>query len=586
MKKFSLKKITAAVSAAAMIATMGTSAFASEITVTNDTITISDTDGDGIFDITVNYTSTVNNEIGVTMLTYGMSDDSDIAASTGYATTGMKIVGVDQSAGAVAKDGTGSFNFKVSAIKNSNGGYYLKRGVDAIIAVSGDGVPTGSTPTYNTIKLDPLTATSASFVDATSISVGYYNYDDENAKIDKIKTAITGKKVNVAAVGTAKDKENNPLESYTATYTLAGTEEVAKENDKYYVTIPNTATFDVDSVDASCIAIPTGGIKAEIPVTLSLDAWAGTGLALADGLSGITITKANVTNNNLDAAVIAELAKGNLVITGDNNRLAEVTNGTTDGVITVTKTSDGTYDAEAQTDQIFTYTVTVANAESVNEGKKVAELASGSIAGVSVTVKSLADGEFIIESVKALKGENEVTIPDQNFGADLQPVLNTALDGAEIWVYGTTDTEKEQWSLAAGEWTISGYDANVETEQTVTAKKAIVAPENNKGKNDNNKELSFTFKVLAKPTGVTYVRGDVTGDERVTTMDLTRLKAYLAGNRNYTENVEWLNKDSATFKGADINVNGKIDTTDLTRLKAYLAGSKKADKTIGQKFTD
>lgn len=583
MKKFSLKKITAAVSAAAMIATMGTSAFASEITVTNDTITISDTDGDGIFDITVNYTSTVNNEIGVTMLTYGMSDDSDIAASTGYATTGMKIVGVDQSAGAVAKDGTGSFNFKVSAIKNSNGGYYLKRGVDAIIAVSGDGVPTGSTPTYNTIKLPALPATSATFGSTDSVSVDYYSYEDVKTKIAPALAAAH----KTAAVTAANVKNDETLESYAATYTFDGNETVEEgtgENaGKYYVTIPAGATLAGD--DASCITVGEG-LKDEVPVTLNRVAWVGDSLALANGLTGITITKAKVTDaGNINDAVKAALAD-KLVITKEGVDPVSVTNASAENVINVSTTD--AYNSDATADQTLTYKVTANGAKATDATGDIATYTSpeGTSLSITVTVKNLADGEFIIDSVKALKNDVEVTIPDQNFGAELQPVLNTALDGAEIWVYGTTDTEKEQWSLAAGEWTISGYDANVETEQTVTAKKAIVAPENNKGKNDNNKELSFTFKVLAKPTGVTYVRGDVTGDERVTTMDLTRLKAYLAGNRNYTENVEWLNKDSATFKGADINVNGKIDTTDLTRLKDYLAGSKKADKTIGQKFTD
>ncbi|MDY5231805.1 MAG: dockerin type I repeat-containing protein [Eubacteriales bacterium] len=559
MKKFSLKKITAAVSAAAMIATMGTSAFASEITVTNDTITISDTDGDGIFDITVNYTSTVNNEIGVTMLTYGMSDDSDIAASTGYATTGMKIVGVDQSAGAVAKDGTGSFNFKVSAIKNSNGGYYLKRGVDAIIAVSGDGVPTGSTPTYNTIKLDPLTATSASFVDATSISVGYYSYDDENAKIDKIKTAITGKKVNVAAVGTAKDEENNPLESYTATYTLAGTEEVAKENDKYYVTIPNTATFDVDSVDASCIAIPTGGIKAEIPVTLNRVAWTATTIELT-GAKEVSLTKGDVTDG-IDKAVKNALVAKGFVIKDANEHSANVTN--PNDAIAVESTGTA-YDANATVDQTLTYKVTATNAKSEQDGVAVATLASGEIADITVTVAALDADQFIVATAEGTKGGAavpSVTVPNGTKEADAKAALTEAIDN--ITVKNATGDKTESGWTTSGEWSIAGYDATNESAATYTATIAIAEPTErgtDKGVNKDSIKLTLTLNVEAKPAGIL---GDVDGNGAVNKMDVTVLARYLAGWSGYTLKNESL---------ADVDANDTVNKMDATVLARHLAG--------------
>lgn len=567
MKKFSLKKITAAVSAAAMIATMGTSAFASEITVTNDTITISDTDGDGIFDITVNYTSTVNNEIGVTMLTYGMSDDSDIAASTGYATTGMKIVGVDQSAGAVAKDGTGSFNFKVSAIKNSNGGYYLKRGVDAIIAVSGDGVPTGSTPTYNTIKLPALPATSATFGSTDSVSVDYYSYEDVKTKIAPALAAAH----KTAAVTAANVKNDETLESYAATYTFDGNETVEEgtgENaGKYYVTIPAGATLAGD--DASCITVGEG-LKDEVPVTLNRVAWVGDSLALANGLTGITITKAKVTDaGNINDAVKAALAD-KLVITKEGVDPVSVTNASAENVINVSTTD--AYNSDATADQTLTYKVTANGAKATDATGDIATYTSpeGTSLSITVTVKNLADGEFIIDSVKALKNDVEVTIPDQNFGAELQSVLNTALADAHIWVYGTNvNTEKEEWSLATGEWTISGYDVNVETEQTVTAKKAIVAPENNKGKNDNNKELSFTFKVLAKPTGpdmTEWKKGDINKDGLITIADWGILANHVKGGTQIDAT------DERAIRSADVNNDGVVTIADWGVLANHVKG--------------
>jgi hypothetical protein len=529
MKKFSLKKITAAVSAAAMIATMGTTAFAHDITVANGNtgISILDEDHDGIYDITVNYTSAVENKIGVTMLTYGMTDNTGLTAQTAnkaYDKEKMKIVGVDQSA-PVAANGSGTFSFRVSAILPKAGSantYYLKRGVPALIALSGDGV-TDTTPNYQQIELPGLTATSATMTEA-SVPVNYYYGDNDEAILAAVKSAITGKKVNVAAVGTAKDKENNPLESYTATYTLAGTEEVTKENNTYSVTIPNTATFDADSADASCIAIPTDGIKAEIPVTLTAKAWTGTGLALKEGVTSVSINKKDIASDDTYATKAVKKALEDILYITDtaNNRSAKVTNVLADGVITVEKTGAAQYDSTSNGEQDLTFKVTAANAQSVKENTEsevIATLESGTIETLNVKVKALEDGEFFVKDVKALKNGAEVTIPDQAYGADLQGALESALTDAEIWVYGEdAENENEKWTLASGKWTITGYDSTVETEQpSVTAKKKIVAPENSKGKIDseNDIELTFIFKVLAKPQGTPITLGDVDGNGKI-----------------------------------------------------------------------
>jgi hypothetical protein len=58
------------------------------------------------------------------------------------------------------------------------------------------------------------------------------------------------------------------------------------------------------------------------------------------------------------------------------------------------------------------------------------------------------------------------------------------------------------------------------------------------------------------------IYGDVNGDGKVKTNDLTRLKKYLAGVSVDIDQV-----------GADANGDGKVKTNDLTRLKKYLAGS-------------
>lgn len=556
MKKFSLKKITAAVSAAAMIATMGTSAFASEITVTNDTITISDTDGDGIFDITVNYTSTVNNEIGVTMLTYGMSDDSDIAASTGYATTGMKIVGVDQSAGAVAKDGTGSFNFKVSAIKNSNGGYYLKRGVDAIIAVSGDGVPTGSTPTYNTIKLPALPATSVTLADSTAISVDYYSYENVKTKIAPALAAAN----KTAAVTAANVKKDKTLESYAATYTFDGNETVEEgtgENaGKYYVTIPAGATLKGD--DASCITVGEG-LKAEVPVTLNRVAWTATTIELT-GAKEVSLTKGDVTDG-IDKAVKNALVAKGFVIKDANEHSANVTN--PNDAIAVESTGTA-YDANATVDQTLTYKVTATNAKSEQDGVAVATLASGEIADITVTVAALGADQFIVATAEGTKGGaavSSVTVPNGTSEADAKVALTAAIDN--ITVKNATGDKTESGWTTSGEWSIAGYDATNESAATYTATIAIAEPTErgtDKGVNKDSIKLTLTLNVEAKPAGIL---GDVDGNGAVNEMDVTVLARYLAGWSGYTLKNESL---------ADVDANDTVNKMDATVLARHLAG--------------
>ncbi len=536
MKKFSLKKITAAVSAAAMIATMGTTAFAHDITVAggNTGISILDEDHDGIYDITVNYTSVVENKTGVTMLTYGMTNNTALTADTAskaYDKDKMKIVGVDQSA-PVAANGSGTFIFKVSAIQPETGSsdtYYLKRGVPALIALSGDGV-TDKTPNYQQIELPGLTATSATMTEA-SVPVNYYYGDNDEAILAAVKKAIKDKTVKVKAENKKevdkKDgsgKETITLESYEADYTITERDEVTKDSTdgKYYVTVPADAALIGDN--NSCIAIQSTGIKAEVPVALTATAWAGTGLALKKGVTSVSINKKDIAADDTYATeAVKKALEGILYITDtENGRSAKVTNVLAGGVITVEKTGETQYDSTSNDEQDLKFKVTAANAQSVKENTEsevIATLKSGTIETLDVKVKALGPDEFFVKDVKALKNGAEVTIPDQAYGADLQGALESALTDAEIWVYGEdAENENEKWTLASGEWTITGYDSTVETEQpSVTAKKKIVAPENSKGKIDsgNDIELTFTFKVLAKPQGTPIYLGDVDGNGKI-----------------------------------------------------------------------
>lgn len=80
------------------------------------------------------------------------------------------------------------------------------------------------------------------------------------------------------------------------------------------------------------------------------------------------------------------------------------------------------------------------------------------------------------------------------------------------------------------------------------------------GNISNIDEEDVNFKIVdGKITIIDYLPGDINGDGKVNTKDLTRLMKYI----NH-ENVE------CTEKALDVNGDGKVNTKDLTRLMKYI----------------
>ena len=80
------------------------------------------------------------------------------------------------------------------------------------------------------------------------------------------------------------------------------------------------------------------------------------------------------------------------------------------------------------------------------------------------------------------------------------------------------------------------------------------------GNISNIDEEDVNFKIVdGKITIIDYLPGDINGDGRVNTKDLTRLMKYI----NH-EDVE------CTEKALDVNGDGKVNTKDLTRLMKYI----------------
>lgn len=548
MKKFSLKKITAAVSAAAMIATMGTSAFAASpvsagqdgdgITITDVTVTQRES-GSKLYDVSVTYTTSVAQEIGTTMLTY-VKHGNSLTSVEAYNDSTMKIVGVDQ------KNDMEAFTFTVTTEENSNG-IYMTPGEAGLLMLSGDKV---TTPAVASVKIPAPAAVKAT---ADAVDVDVYSYEDAEAIKSKIVTKLTGKTANI--FGTAEGAAD-------ATYTFTGTETavlapVADQTGKYTytVTIPEGATLSNTTV-----SIPAN-FTCAVEVTANTVAWTANTIELNGG-NTVSLTKGDVTGDINDAVKAALIAKG-FVIKDAENHSAPVTNASSDGVITVESTGVA-YVADSSEDQTLTYKVTVTNAESKQGDVTVATLASGEITDIAVTVAAL-DAEFIVATAEGTKGGaavSSVTVPNGTSEADAKVALTAAIDN--ITVKNATGDKTESGWTTSGEWSIAGYDATNESAATYTATIAIAEPTErgtDKGVNKDSIKLTLTLNVEAKPVGVL---GDVDGSGEVDSVDAPMaLNIYLGVLANPTEYQMW---------AANVNKDSDVDLVDASMILNYYLG--------------
>lgn len=292
MKKFSLKKITAAVSAAAMIATMGTSAFA-------DTPIQAGEAGDGmvnitdvsvkqhtaanekdLYDVTILYKSKETQGIGVTMLTYVDHGTDPLYSGTTsrkpYADGGtMRIVGVDQKTDVadIKVDDSDTemvkgFKFTVTTNPSTAGGYYMKKGKAGIIMLSGDKV---NKPAAAAITIY-ATAKATATVDVGTVNVAA-NLNEAGIKA-ALTTAAQAKSIDIMDADSKenKAKENVSLSDANFTWT-----QDASDATKY------VGTATLTSVEG--VIVPAGGIEVTANATVNKTAVQATGVAKFDSKS-------------------------------------------------------------------------------------------------------------------------------------------------------------------------------------------------------------------------------------------------------------------------------------------------------------
>lgn len=556
MKKFSLKKITAAVSAAAMIATLGTTAFALEgnagVGVTIDTITKSVVDADKqIYNIKVDFTSSSANEIGMTMLTYGNKDDSDLSLGTGYDDGTMKIIGVDQ-IDPVTSGNEGSFEFKITT-KADSGAIYLKKGKTALITLSGDGVTTPAVAPLSinaiagyaapvalgAVSMDANADVSAALTDAAKAAKAtIYEKQSDTDNLGEVSLAD-------ATIGAWTESEG----TYTATATLPG----------------STVMSGVD--------FPAAGLSVSLSATVTFNAVAASKATAVEGFTAnedVTEFAKTVTADDTTTDVkLKEEVVGKKVTLTDATGKVSGTVEITEGMVA----TSGAYDSSNESDQVITYTVTVPKGATNNTLLNVPD--GGIIATVKVTVtktpviKAIAlDGAKI--EVTVTKGDDD----DATKAAITKAIADkvTTANGYKFVVDGTDIALAD----ATYAWSVTGSDKAFTASLKVTAVTGDVAEMPVGGIDATLPEIVIT--VNEKPA---YNLGDVSGkngvpDLNVNVYDLRAVFAHMNGTAKIDKNTQ-----PAIFAAADCSDkngnpgDGNINVYDLRRIFAHMNGSNK-----------
>lgn len=494
MKKFSLKKITAAVSAAAMIATMGTSAFAavgnpgSGVTIDTITKTLVD-ETNQIYNIKVDFTSSSANEIGMTMLTYGNADDSSLNLQSDWDNNkykddnSMKIVGVDQKE-PVANGSTGSFEFKITT-KQSAGAIYLKKGATALIALSGDGV---TTPAVAPLSINAIAGYAAP-VNLGEVSMA------ANADVQAELTAAA--KGQSAAVYEKQDDEvslgNVPLADATiGTWT---------EKDGTYTA---TATIPASTV-LSGVDFPAAGLSVSLSATVTFNAVAASKATAVEGFTAnedVTEFAKTVTADDTTTDVkLKEEVVGKKVTLTDATGKVSGTVEITEGMVA----TSGAYDSSNESDQVITYTVTVPKGATNNTLLNVPD--GGIIATVKVTVTKTP----VIKTIVLDGAKIEVTVTKGDDDDATKAAIKKAIADKVTTANGykfVVDGANVELANATYEWTVTGSDKAFTASLKVTAVTGDVA-EMPAGGIDATITNGIEIVVNDKPAGK---YGDIVGD--------------------------------------------------------------------------
>lgn len=559
MKKFSLKKITAAVSAAAMIATMGTSAFAADPatgTISIDKVEYDTTKSTGnIHAFKIHYTTSVTQELGVTMFSYMKSTDTsaltDDVRYTKETKGSLKIVGVDQKADGDDK----TIDLVVST--NSKDSINVADGQIGLVLLGGDKV---SAPAVALIATPGI---SLNKTDLGSIPVLYTG--NTTAENEALKSAILNK-----LLATGKDGADIKVTTYDS----------ADNNKMKIAETPDIGSITVDLANKT---VTVGDFSKTIEYAMSYDKFLATSAAVnLTGSLPMAMKDSEGTAYTADTfktAVLDALIKGgHIVLKNADNKTLTLSDTEKDKVgIRLKDTTD--FDPSATGEQEITYQITVDKSLTIaKDGETVAwfgDGATGSTDAIDVTVKASNNG-FVADTIKAYKSDNtELTEVSYKNGEKTFAQVKADITGqiAKVMLTSTTEEGKQdQWKVDTSEgavWVDGGYTFTPTDDATYQVKVPIVSDDSESvdhstpasPKPELGSYVTITVKV-AKPAPA-FKYGDINGDGNVSRQDATYFTRHFAGWTGY-ENINEL--------ASDVNGDGNVSRQDATYLTRHFAG--------------
>lgn len=519
-----LKKVGSVITTAALLATLGTTAFADgdvTVGVGGDGISITNVNtvqrenSTDVYDVTVTYKTTKDNAVGMTMLVYKNTDNSNLdvktvsGADNSYKDTSMQIIGIDQSAklsGSDASAKEGTFTFSVTTnegTKAAPNAYYIKKGKKALIAVSGDKCK----PAYAPLLLK---ATAQS---ANNVTVSEPVHVDANATDEQIKTEldkvvptqvtitddVSGEHyVDISLADEASEWASSDGKTYTKTYTFKAENKNVEDVDfSKDITVTITATLEKDAIEGTVTKLGSQPVNKgdddKLSATISVNA------SVFDGAeSGKELEKLTQYLNDNYAKVT--LAAGDLTDTiADGAKFS-----------TTEKTYSSTQNTYSYAADVETYT-----------GEKL-KLASGVQIGVTVNITNDS-----ITNVKLTKDNDEVTgelgsvqVPtgtaDDNIASAVMEKLSAySLSYAEN--KNGVDTPNKTIALNDNK---VGYTSKVESDK-VTFTIATI----------DKIALATPFEVVVPYTiAPAFVYGDVNGDKLINLKDALLILNHIKGD--------------------------------------------------------
>ena len=528
MKKFSLKKITAAVSAAAMIATMGTSAFAANVIQSSSGITIKGitvtqrTDDSELYNVSVEYETTEVQGIGTTMLTYVKHGDA-LSSVTAYDKDTMNIVGVDQ------KNDTSAFTFTVTTDSSASNGIYMVPGESGLLMLSGDKV---TSPAVATLAIAALKVTNTELGEIAIIN-------GADATDTAKKNAI------INAVGAVK---------FTNTDGVSEDVTLAAEN----VTLTETGatiTYEGYSVDVTASFVAKAFDVAEITLLTDNDE-----VYTADSFLNDTA--------DVNDQVAAKIKKVRVTGAEEEGMIPSETwtIGTDGAAVSVT----GTAANDSETDLTVTVTAPAS--------------AKGDLKGKTATVKvTLAADTTKIATSYKLFDLNGTEVPSTGVKLTKSEELSAPLPAEySVKLYNNQNEEIDagKWEITAFVWSPL-FNGNTEGTYVGTATIAPKSGETTEATGVDKLTITLTV-VVEEQQGVEYVLGDVNGDGRVNGSDITALKNHVSDLIPISDMSDVAGR---TFKASDVNGDGRVNGSDITKLKNHVSDLI-SDENIGKTFVN